>query len=100
METLAKAWLSVTTSFGLMPCERKRSRVDFSSVSRTTSESPPRSKIARMVCCWGRISLPFGAALSMGTTRITRSSGLIRSPMRGYLWESSGFMEAIFSFSS
>ena len=35
-----------------------------------------------MVCCWGRIRRPLGAALSMGTTRITRSPGWSRSAMR------------------
>ncbi len=30
---------------------------------------------SRMVCCWGRISRPLGAALSMGTTSTTKSPG-------------------------
>ena len=33
-----------------------------------------------MACCCGRISLPFGAALSIGVTSTTISSGFIRSP--------------------
>ena len=99
-ETRANAWLSVTTSFGQTPCAKKWSRVLFNSVSRTTRERAPRSRISRIVCCCGRIRRPFGAALSIGTTRMTRSRGLIRSWISGYLCVSSGFREAIFSFSS
>ena len=53
--------------------------VSASSVSLTTMETAPDSRISRMVCCCGRISLPFGAAESIGTTRTIRSIGRIRS---------------------
>ena len=99
-DTLAKAWLSVTTSLGRMPWLRKCKRVSFSSTSRTTRESAPRSRMSRIVCCWGRMSRPLGAALSMGITRITRSRGSIKSAIMGYLWVSSGLREAIFSLSA
>ena len=40
------------------------------------------SKSSRIVCCCGRISLPFGALLSIGVTKITVSFALIISPKR------------------
>ena len=39
-----------------------------------------KSKTLRSTCCWGRIKRPLGAALSIGVTRITTSSGSIKSP--------------------
>jgi hypothetical protein len=40
-------------------------------------------RMSLIVCTWGRISLPLGAALSMGTTSSMTSPGLIRSPAMG-----------------
>ena len=42
------------------------------------------SKISRMVCCCGRIRRPLGAALSIGTTKITKSEGSNRSDTSGF----------------
>ena len=68
--TLPKIWLSVMTSFGGAD---NFSSVETSSVSLQTIAFAPASRISRMVCCWGKISLPLGAALSIGTTRTTTS---------------------------
>ena len=37
-----------------------------------------------MVCCWGRINRPFGAALSIGVTKTTRSPGSTRPSKRSF----------------
>ena len=57
------------TNAGFLPIS---SNVFSNSVSLTTIEAAPASKRSRIVCCCGRINLPFGAALSIGTTKITR----------------------------
>ncbi|MNI50687.1 hypothetical protein D3C73_1053680 [compost metagenome] len=57
-----------------------RDRVWLSSCSLVTTANASHSIISRMACCWGRISLPFGAALSTGTTSTATSPGLSRSP--------------------
>ena len=75
--TLAKAWLSVMTKRG---GAASFSRAWASSVSCTTMAMPLLSKTLRNTCCCGRIKRPLGAALSMGVTRITTSSGSIKSP--------------------
>ena len=53
-----------------------------------------------MVCCCGKISLPLGAALSIGTTSITKSLGATRSPTRTLSSLVSLRSFAIVSFSS
>ena len=78
--TFPNTWLSVTTSFGFFP--RTASVVESSS-SFTVTATAPASRIPRIVCCWGRIRRPLGAALSTGITRTTKSDGESRSPMRG-----------------
>ena len=80
-ETFPNAWLSVITSFGFFPIF---SSVFFNSLSFTTIETAPASKISRMVCCCGRIRRPLGAALSIGTTKITKSEGSNRSDTSGF----------------
>ena len=93
----SKTWLSVITSFGLLP---RRESVSESSVSRVTTDMAPLSSTSRMVCCWGRIRRPLGAALSMGTTSTTRSRGSSRSPTRRFPRPFSGTSRASRSFSS
>ena len=60
---------------------------------------PPVSYTHLIVCCCGRIRRPFGAALSMGTTRTTKSEGWIRSPTMGRAGPSAGARAAMRSFS-
>ena len=74
--TFPNTWLSVITSAGFLPSCPSTS---FNSFSFTTTETASASKMSRMVCCWGRISLPFGAALSIGTTSTAISEGFRRS---------------------
>ncbi len=97
LATCSNAWLSVMTRAGRFPRE---ARVSLSSASLVTTETAPASRISRMVCCCGRIKRPFGAALSMGTTRTARSEGFKRSPTIRSLVSSAGTREAIRSFSS
>ena len=95
--TFSNAWLSVITSFGF---SRNRPSTFFSSVSFTTTDTASASSISRIVCCCGRISLPLGAALSIGTTSTAMSEGSKRS-LTIYLSGSSILAaEAISSFSS
>ena len=54
------------------------------SESRTTTGTAPASSRSRMTICCGRIRRPLGAALSIGTTRITGSPGFTRSRTRGF----------------
>ena len=76
-ETSPKAWLSVITSDGLTASP---ARAFSSSVSLVTTGTAPASRISLITCCCGKISLPFGAAESIGTTNTTKSRGLIKSP--------------------
>ena len=76
LSTSLNAWLSVITSAGFFPSE---SSVLLSSVSFTTIAVVPASRRSRIVCCCGRISLPFGAAESIGTTSTMKSPGVTRS---------------------
>ena len=85
------------TSRGVFP---KFSRVSFNSVSLTTMETALASKISRMVCCCGKISRPFGAEESIGTTRTTKSLGEIKSLTIGVPFTSLGRRVEIFSFNS
>ena len=85
------------TSLGLCP---RRSRASASSVSLTTAETAPASRISRIVCCWGKINRPLGALLSMGTTRTARSRGFNRSAARRFSVLLSGRRQASRSFSS
>ena len=96
-ETFPNAWLSVITSFGFFPIF---SSVFFNSLSFTTIETAPASKISRMVCCWGRMSRPLGAALSIGTTKTTKSEGSNRSDTSGFETASVFAAFAIVSFNS
>ena len=66
------------TSFGRFP---RAASVSASSKSLATIETAPASRISRIVCCCGKISLPFGAAESIGTTNITKSFGSNKSPI-------------------
>lgn len=75
--TFANTWLSVMTILGFLPREAS---VSLSPFSLTTTDTASASRISRMVCCWGRIRRPLGAALSMGTTRTARSDCESRSP--------------------
>ena len=95
--TSENAWLSVITRSGSRPSFLSAAK---SSVSRTTTDMAPASRISRMACCCGRISRPFGAALSMGTTRTTRSRGFKKSPTRRQPFSFSFTRPAILSFSS
>ncbi len=61
------------------------------------------SIMSRMVCCWGRMRRPLGAALSMGVTSNTWSSGLSKSAQMGKgaffwgtRWAKSSFSSLIF----
>jgi len=94
-ETSAKAWLSVMTRDGFLPISAS---VCCNSLSLTVIAFAPASKISRITCCWGRISLPLGAALSIGITRITKSSGLIRSATSLFSGSLPSARAAIFSF--
>ncbi len=95
--TVGKAWLSVITRAGGFPSFFS---VSSSSVSRTVTETAPASKRSRMVCCCGRISLPFGAALSIGTTSTTKSIGETRSRTICRFDSSEGTRRAMRSLSS
>ena len=95
--TLPNTWLSVITSFGFFP---RFWSVSQSSSSLTTTAVAPASSTPRIVCCCGRISLPFGAALSIGTTRTAKSPISSRSSTKGYSGFFCSIPEAIFSFSS
>ena len=58
----------------------------FSFVMTATA---PWSMMSRIVCCWGRMRRPLGAALSMGVTSNTLSPGSIKSAQMGkggFLW--------------
>ena len=74
--TLWNTWLSVITSDGFVP---RLLSVASSSVSRTIKAVAPASSRSRIVCCCGRISLPFGAAVSIGITKTVRSPSLTKS---------------------
>ena len=95
--TWAKAWLSVMTMRGLTA---SFSKVGARVFSFTTMAVQSASSTSRMVCCWGRISLPLGAALSMGVTRTTRSPGVSRSPTRRLSSPCERVSRAMRSFSS
>ena len=75
--TRPNTWLSVMTIFGFFP---SAGSAFASSSSFSTMEAASASRISRMVCCCGRIRRPLGAALSIGTTRTTKSDGSSRSP--------------------
>ena len=75
--TFANAWESVTTR-DTFPSSRLR--VSSSSVSLHTTAVAPVSRTSLMTCCCGSISLPFGAAESIGMTSTTISPGCIKSP--------------------
>lgn len=64
--TRGKTWLSVMTRDGFF---FKESSAAASSDSRQTIGMAPESRRSRITCCCGRIRRPFGAALSIGTTR-------------------------------
>ena len=78
--TCSNAWLSVTTMRGR---SRRRENACSSASSFVTRAWPPASSMSRIVCCWGRISRPFGADASMGVTSTTRSPGASRSAIIG-----------------
>ena len=70
--TASKACESVMTSFGF--CERLLSMAGSSSVWHTKAR-PLWSKISRIVCTCGKIRRPFGAAESIGHTKMIVSPG-------------------------
>ena len=96
-ETLPNACESVMTNAGFLPIS---SKVFSNSVSLTTIDAAPASRRSRIVCCCGRISLPFGAALSIGTTKITKSFGQTKSPTIFSVSSSVGTSFPISSFNS
>ena len=92
----AKAWLSVITSDGFWASEFK---VCSNSLSLVTTAIAPESRISRITICCGKIILPFGAALSIGTST-TVSPALIKSE-QSVLCSLSDFNRlAILSFNS
>ena len=94
-DTLPKAWLSVMTILTLPTF----SRAIASSVSLTTTGIAPLPKRSLITICCGRMSLSFGADLSIGTTSTTRSPSSTRSDTRGRVLRSR-MMTATFSLSS
>ena len=94
--TSPKTWLSVTTMRGGLPSS---SSVFARAFSLTTTAVQLASRISRMVCCCGRMSRPFGAAVSIGTTRTTKSPAVSKSPIIG-VSSPTGFRRAICSFNS
>ena len=96
-DTLAKTWLSVMTILGFLP---KVAKVSRNSNSFTTIAVASASRISRIVCCCGRISLPLGAALSIGMTRTAKSPGCRISPTIFSLLSSVTARAAIFSLSN
>ena len=81
--TFPKTWESVISSRGFFANPSRASR---SLSSLTTIAVALLSKISRMVCTWGKMSRPLGAAISMGTTSRQISPGSMRSPT---IWASS-----------
>ena len=94
---MAKTCESVITNLGFLP---KLANVSLSSYSFTTIAVASASNISLIVCCCGSINLPFGAALSIGTTRTTKSEGSNKSPTIWNLASSVGACFAISSFNS
>ena len=76
-DTLFTTCESQTTSFGFSVM---RARAAANSRSLTIRLTASLSRMSRRVCTCGRISRPFGAPRSIGTTSTTRSPGPIRSP--------------------
>ena len=86
--TFKNACESVTTRTG---GRLSRSSASRNSRSLTTRQYASLSSRSRIVWTCGRIKRPFGASLSIGTTRTTSSPGGTRSPtIAGVLMKSSG----------
>ena len=76
-ETYENACESVITQETL---EERSSIISANSSTWHTTAFALISNTARSTCCWGSIIRPFGAELSIGVTRITKSFSFMRSP--------------------
>ena len=76
--TCLKAWESVMIRSG--GSFRAASMAGISVVLQQLARHPLSSRW-RMVCTWGRMSLPLGASISWGMTRSTLSPALVRLPV-------------------
>ena len=88
------------TRSGFCPEALSFSSKSASSVSLVVIANAPTSSISLIACCCGKISLPFGAALSIGITRTTSCPGSIISPTSLSPFPSEGIRCPILSFSS